>query len=458
MNKFKLLKGACLVAVTSMLPLSQVAMAEVTVSGWVNEGMQFWDDGTSSEATQLPDNGNTLGSRITFSGSNEVATGITAGFEVIIEPNITGGSLAFSNNGEAFSDLNTHTGATTLLSSNLHVAGAWGKITMGLLSAPTDNIAVLEDPSLTLWSSISPVFHGNGFTIQESSVAKSLGGALTWGNFLQCFTAPGLRSFVGIGIDCNGVYRNGIRYDLPAFGPVTVAIGYSNDDIYDISAKWKGDLGRIKGQIALGYAINQGVRGAFGKATSGAAAVTSGLLFTANGDAITTYDEAENFQVQAGLMDPVTGLFGSIAYQNEDADLVPGMQAGMVAVQAAGAGYQGGVISDDSDAWWLKVGIKKQWFSVGDTSLAFQYGQYEDQYGMTSAQAGVTGSEVERIGFSVDQYFGSNLIIYGSWEQLDLDVDQAAAGVATFVAAGFTAFGATAEELDTFTLGAVYFF
>ena len=34
MNKLKTLKGAVLVAATSMIPLSQVAMAEVNIAGW----------------------------------------------------------------------------------------------------------------------------------------------------------------------------------------------------------------------------------------------------------------------------------------------------------------------------------------------------------------------------------------------------------------------------------------
>ena len=64
----------------------------------------------------------------------------------------------------------------------------------------------------------------------------------------------------------------------------------------------------------------------------------------------------------------------------------------------------------------------------------------------------MTGSEVERIGVAVDQYFGSSLIIYGKWEQLDLDVDCTALLLATCVGA----YGG-ADELDSFTLGAVYF-
>lgn len=454
MNKFKLLKGVCLVAAASLLPLSQAAMAEVSISGWINHGIQFWDDGQASDATALHDNGNTLGDRLTFTASSEVATGLTGGIELITEFGIGNASLGGDNNQEAFANHNNTTTAVTLLASNVWLSGAWGKLTFGTQSMPTDNIAVLEDPSLTLWSSISPVFHSNAKAIKESAAAKTLGGggaaALVWGNFLGCFTQPGLRGNVGIGLDCNGTYYEGVRYDLPAFGPVTIAIGYANDDLYDIAAKWKGSLGRMKASVALGYAINQGVAGANGVTNAGA--IAAGLTFTRAGDATVVWSEAENFQVQAGLMDPETGLFGSIAYQFEDADLQTGLQA---AVTATGSG---GVVSDETDAWWLKVGIKKQWFSLGDTSIAFQYGQYEDQYGMTSAQAGVTGSEVERIGVSIDQYLGSSMIIYGSWEQLDLDIDQSAAGIAQFAAAGFGPMGATAEEIDTFTIGAVYFF
>jgi len=397
-NKFKLLKGACLVAATSMLPLSQVAMADVSISGWANEGITFYDDGVSSDAVQLSDNGTTLGTRITFSGNTDVTDGLNAGFEVILEPTSDSQILGWGSSGLGDNG-NGHT--LIVLGNSVNVSGAWGKVTMGLQSMPTDNIAVLEDPSLTLWSSISPIFRGNGVTIQGVTGAKT-----TWGSFLQCLNVPGL----GIGIDCNGIYRSGVRYDLPAFGPVTVAIGYANDDVYDIAAKWKGSLGRINGSVALGYAINQG-----------------------GGGSNVGGDESENFQVQGGLMDPVTGLFGSIAYQIEQAD-------GPTAASTAGSG-------DDTDAWWLKVGIKKGWFSPGDTSLSFQYGQYSDQYG--AAADGITGSEVERIGISVDQYFGSNLIIYGIWENLDLDVDGPVATQALY---------SGADELDTFTLGATYFF
>jgi hypothetical protein len=418
--KFKTLKGAALVAATSMLPLSQAAMAEVTISGWINEGVQFYDDGQGSDAVQVNDNGTTLGSRITIAAESEVATGITAGFEVILEPNQTTNTPLIFSNQATFGD---HTGNNIgTLGNSLHIGGAWGKVTVGLQSMPTDNIAVLEDPSLTLWSGISPVFRGNGFNIRSGANPppgtgdSNVANGSVWGDFLNCFTAEGLRGAGGIGIDCNGIYRNGVRYDLPAFGPVTIAIGYANDDIYDIAAKYKGDLGSVKAQLAMGYAIN-------------------------NGSVGQTFGDAENFQLQAGLMHPATGLFGSIAYQHEEASLRSGM---------SGTNALGGKLSDESDAWWLKVGIKKQWFSLGDTSLSFDYGEYNDQYGTQEAAVGVNGSDVQRIGVAIDQYFGSSLIIYGKWENLDLGVDG--------VNANLSGVYGNAEDLDTWTLGATYFF
>jgi hypothetical protein len=421
-NKSKLLKGAGIAALTAMLPLSQAAAdGNWGISGWINEGLTYYDDGNGSDIVQVADNGTTLGSRVTLSGSYDLPnTGLTSGFELILEPGSSADALGLGSTSQFNDNANGQT--IGVLGSSINIAGSFGKVTVGLQSMPTDNIAVLEDPSLTLWASISPVFRGNGSTIRGLGAGAT---NTTWGSFLNC---QGIG--VGIGIDCNGVYRNGVRYDLPAFGPVTVAVGYANDDIYDIAAKYKGTWGGINTQLAIGYAINQGFS--------------------------TVGNETENFQMQAGAMDPGTGIFGSIAYQNEN---------------ASGAAATAG---DDTDAYWLKVGIKKAFNSLGDTSFAFQYGSYNDQYGTGASAAfstatvnattgvltvtptaavanpGITGSEVERIGFEVNQYFGSRLILYGVYENLDLDVD-------CNTAACTTAYGG-AQDVDMFTAGLTFFF
>ncbi len=414
MNKNNLIKGVALVAAASML--SPLAIAEDdapswNISGWLNESATYYDDGVSSDVVNSGDNGTTLGSRITLSGSTPLAgTGLSAGFEVILEPtslsgvagNIggvpvagTGGDPLTVAGQSAFENSNDFGGRIGLLSNNIHVAGAFGKLTFGTQSMPTDNIAVLADPSLTLWSSISPVFRGNGFAI----TGLTGGATAAWGSFLQCLGVPGL----GIGLDCNGIYRNGLRYDLPAFGPVSVAVGYANDDVFDVAVKYSGTVAGLTANVHGGYSYN-----ADGGTNVGAT------------------DGSDTFQIQAGLMDPNSGIFGAIAYQTEEADGGPATAA------------------NDTDAWWLKVGIKKNWTGYGDTAIGFNYGQYNDQFG---GMTGITGSEVQRWGLSVDQYFSSNLIIYGLYRNLSLDVDGPSAALYS-----------GAEDLDTFTLGLTYFF
>jgi predicted porin len=73
---------------------------------------------------------------------------------------------------------------------------------------------------------------------------------------------------------------------------------------------------------------------------------------------------------------------------------------------------------------------------------------YSDQYGSGNVD-GISGSEVQRVGLSAEQDFGDRLKIYGKWEQLGLDVSGTAAAQALY---------ANAKDLDTFTLGGVYFF
>ncbi len=384
----------------AVLPLS--AAAEVSISGWINEGITYFDDGDNSGIYQNNENGHTLGSRITLSGSTDVGSGLTVGMEVIIEPQ-SGTSLLGSGSApgvgfadEAIGGPNNITGQGDLLrvlGNSLNISGDFGKVTVGLQSMPTDNIAVLEDPSLTLWSAISPIFVGN---FQAIGGVTGAGAGANWNNFLNCGSGIG-----GIGIDCNGIYRNGVRYDLPAFGPVTVAVGAANNDVYDIAAKYKGEFSGIKTQLAVGYAMINGSVGPFGN------------------------DSTDNFQMQLGLMDPASGIFGSIAYQLEDMD---GVTAGL---------------QDETDAFWTKVGIKKAFNSLGDTAISVNYGLYMDQYSDTA----LTGSEVERLGFEVNQYFGSSFIMYGVFEMLDLEVDGDTTGRYN-----------GADELTTFRLGGTYFF
>lgn len=402
MYKTNLLKGTCLIASAIMFSVPQAAMAAdeatVNISGWINEGVMSYDDGEGTGTAQLSDNGTTLGSRITFSGDYKPAnTSLEAGFEVILEPQSSSTPLLSANQ----DNRDPNSDSINTLGSSFHVGGGWGKVTVGLQSMPTDNIAVLADPSGTIWSGISPVFRGNGFFIRGLGDGAS---NTTWGSFLQCLTVPGL----GIGMDCNGIYRNGVRYDLPAFGDFNIAVGYANTDIYDIALKYGHTSGDFTTNVHLGYAINAN-GGTNVDATSG----------------------SEIFQIQAGLMHSGTGLFGLLTYQFEQADNA-----------IAGSG-------DNTDAIYLKFGIKKGWFDFGKTAYYVDYGLYKDQYGLGSTD-GISGSEVQRLGLAASQDIGDRLKVYAKWEQLSLNNVKGTAEA--------KAIYAKADDLNTLTLGGVYFF
>jgi hypothetical protein len=398
------------------LPAPQAVLAEgdLTLSGWINEGMTYWDDGDDSNFNQLSDNGTTLGSRITFAGTYKPPeTNLDAGFEVIVEPlsgveNYSGGGvvtpLLFANQ----DNIDTFNGGDIgLLASNAHIGGPWGKITVGLQSMPTDNIAVLADPSGTIWSGISPVFRGNGFFIRGLNLPPDPDQpdqpqTRTWGNFLQCLATPGL----GIGLDCNGVYRNGLRYDLPAFGDLSAAVGYSNDNIYDVALKYDTNFGNFKTMLHGGYAHNS------------------------NGGSNVEGDKSQIFEVQGGTLHSGTGLFGVLTYQYEKADNAE-----------SGTG-------DSTDAYYVKAGIQRPWFKFGKTTLYGDFGWYKDQYGSFNSD-GINGSDVRRLGVAVVQEFGPRLRVYGKWEQLSLDVDGDANAKAIYD---------DADDLNTFTVAVTFFF
>ena len=322
-----------------------------------------------------------------------------------------------------------------MLGSSIFIGGSWGKVTIGLQSMPTDNIGVLGDPSMTIWSGVGALFRGSGFFIRGAEGAGLLEGGATWGSFAQCMTLNGL----GIGIDCNGVYRNGVRYDLPAFGPVSIAVGYANDDIYDIAAKYSDKVGDMELRFHVGYAYNaDGGANVAERTVTTVAGVDTGM--TAGGDPVLVDvtsvslgdTETEMLTMQMGLMDTATGLFGSFTWQHEEA-----------------SGDVSEFAEDENNAYYTKLGIRKRWNKLGDTAFYAEYGQYDDQYSALLGEQGVTGSKLTRTGMALEQYFGSKMIVYMKYEQLDVDVEGTDAVEEIYD---------DVDELNLFSMGVTYFF
>lgn len=221
---------------------------------------------------------------------------------------------------------------------------------------------------------------------------------------------PGLG--IGIGIDCNGIFRNGVRFDLPTMGAFSVAVGWANDDLYDIAMKFADTFDDLKVNFNAGYSLHK----------------NGGLTAT-------TFDDTDLWQFQGGVMHIPTGLFGVATYQNEQTDDVLAKAAG----------------SDDTDSYYYKAGIRTgNWTNIGDSALYVEYGIYKDEYGLTGLDdgvAGLTGSEFTRVGFVVEQYFGARFLIYGKYEEFSLDTSGPDSAIYD-----------SAKDLELMTLGMTLFF
>ena len=188
-------------AVSSALALPMAAQAvEFSVSGHVNRAIVSEDDGSDNDDLKHVDS-NGSETRFRFTGSEELASGMTAGIQLELgRP----------------SDWRTR-------HANVYVSTAGGKITLGQASVATDGMAHarLGGPS---W----------------------LGGVTNWCSYnavtthAACATHDGGRSEV-------------LKYDSPTLGPATISVSTGNDEYWDAMLKIAGSFGDAGYDLRVGH-------------------------------------------------------------------------------------------------------------------------------------------------------------------------------------------------------------
>jgi predicted porin len=358
----------------------------LTVSGWVNSGLLVWDDGHDSDAYVTADNGTTLGSRIMFSGDAKINSDWSAGYRIVIEVQSADNLISGLN------QTNDDTTNFGILDSFMFVKSEkLGKLGWGLQSHATDNISI-ADLSGTVFSGLPIVFEGLTFNLRNrdgSTIANA-----TWLNVLNCG---------GIGMDCNGLKKNVIRYDSPTIGGFTLSASWGEDDFWDVALKYAGQFGDIKVAANAGYAEL---------------------------DNTDSPDGTETFEAAGSVMHVPTGIFVNVSYSSFETD------SGSL----------------DADAYYIKAGIKQKWNSLGATAIYGEYAEYSDNIVTQNAtggqitQAGVIGAdvEVERFGVGIHQWVDAAAMqLYAKWDHLEIESSNA---------------DLDSNELDMFTAGAVIFF
>ncbi len=289
----------------------------LTISGWVNEAVFFWDDGVERNAyvgtNELEQ------SRFRFNGEAKITEDWKAGY--ILEVGANGaGSKSFDQDNKGATAISVRKSAWFISSKTL------GKLTMGRYDTATYHLIDNLDTLLT--RNVSD-FEAAGVAIGAFKV-RSNGvfiGTTKWTDYMGGFNngTPGQSGL-----------RNAVRYDTPEIKGFTASASWGEDDQWETSLKYKGDLGDFKLNAAVGY----------GESTD--PGVNGGQCAAGLGD-------CQWWGIGALVQHAPTGLYVYGGYAENIIDLKP-------ADAALGK-------DDTGRTWYVQGGIEQKWWDLGKTNV-----------------------------------------------------------------------------------------
>jgi len=285
----------------------------LTVSGWVAEQVTYWDDGIENN-TYVTGLGTTLASNVKFTGQATIVPGWTAGYVLHLEID---GSDALTTNQNTPRGPGLFAGtspfAQTMQSYWFIKSDHYGKVSVGLQSAASDNAAILVDGSGSLVPANWVAFDVLSFNIRDNAGAN----VTTWGAAGACL--PG---------DCFGIPSNSVRYDSPTYAGFSMSATWGDDDFWDVGGRYAGELHGFKIAATVVYAESAGATSVFG-------------------------NDIEYLQAGLYVQHIASGLFGLVNYGEID-----------------GAGAGAGL---DPTTWYFKAGLRTKLNPLGASVF---YGEY----------------------------------------------------------------------------------
>jgi len=292
----------------------------LAISGWVNEAVFFWDDGTERNVYIGT---NTLEqSRFKFAGEAKIDKDWSAGYT--LEVGVAGAASS------TFSQSSTGTSTSlTLRKSNWYLKSkTYGKLTVGLDGTSTYHLLDDADGANTRnYSDAEAARVALGAFGLRSGGSAAAAGNLTWGNIMAGYNngTPGQDG-----------RRNIVKYDSPEFGGFVASVSWGEDDLWDTSLSYKGELHdfKIVGRIGYGESTDQAATNCTGPA--------SGFKCTWWGAAGT-------------VMHAPTGLYLYAGYGEQKIESLPGS------------------LDDTSTTWFIQPGIERKWHPIGKTTIFGEY-------------------------------------------------------------------------------------
>jgi predicted porin len=320
----------------------------LTISGWVNEAVFFWDDGTESNVyvgTNFVEQ-----SRFRLLGEAKINANWSAGY--ILEIGVAGHpSNQWNQAGPESASANpANQGTPIIRKSNWYLKNNdWGQIAVGLNGTATYHLLDDADPTLTrnVNDAEGAAIYLAAFQLRSGGAPVVVGGnTLRWTDILRGFnnSTPG-----------DSGRRNVVRYDTPTISGFTGTAAWGEDDLWDVSLTYKNDIGdfSVLARVGYGHSTDPGNQLA-GFVTLGTPCISS----------TSTASSLPNFECAWGgagatVMHRPTGLFlyGGWGKQHIDTD-------GSAAAT---------LFDPDSTTWFLQPGIEYKWLSLGKTNIFGEY-------------------------------------------------------------------------------------
>jgi len=312
------------------------------LSGWVNEAVFWWDDGTEKNA--YVGTNNLEQSRFRFTGEAKIDKDWSAGYT--LEIGVWGeDSSRFDQNGPAdTAAANNHNNGMQVRKSNWWIKNKdLGKVTVGLEGTATYHVLDDADGANTrnVYDAEADGVYQGAFFIRSNKINTGI----RWNQALRGFNnaTPGQDG-----------RRNIVRYDSPTWEGLSFATAWGEDDLWDAAITFKKDIHDFAVVAKAGY----------GESTDPAATNCGGP---------TPNFECKWAGAAATIMHKPTGLYvyGGYGWQKINS-LVP-----IGALQP----------DETSTTWFIQPGIEHKWHPLGKTTIFGEY-RHDEAGANVSAPAG----------------------------------------------------------------------
>ena len=385
----------------------------VQISGFVGHQVMWWDDGARSDM-YIGDGGNIF-SRWRLRGSAKINPDLEAGFlyEFGINRNAIGSTNQImspdENNGDDLGG--PAAGFGILRDSTVYLKHSkLGMVKIGHGSTATDNLVLIDlgDRSAAGTPDLG-LYMGSFRLVRDGVISGGVG--------------SGINPFVWSNIILGGetwdtTRRNHVLYETPSLHGFTVQAAVAEDNYWDVALRYAGEFNGVRVAFGIGYQENT----EFNHPTA---------QWPAPGFASCAFaDNCEQKESQlkgsASILHVPTGLFATFAAgtrEISDRGSLGGAGSRLVTAGTINAGN----VDADSDFWHLALGVKKNFFGIGNTVLFGEYSEAGDA--ARHVFSDVTSSTMTSWGLGVNQYVDAagGMQIFATYKNFEADVTVATA-------------------------------